>query len=962
MAHRSRPHVTIPAGAAPPLNPSPSAHDQSLSPINLWADRRNPVYTVHTPSSPSLLSSSHPGPRISLDVPGRPPSRAASAYEYETSRLSFPEPQLHRSSSQRTPYRSTSTNFTHRTSRSESVLTPDGLLTPTQYSISGESSRPPSFFENTPESISRDLSTELTELSNVEEALRKFQAGELPDAEWYRLVSPSVREVLDKKEVQRQSILFEIIKSEKDYVADLELVKEVFIDPLMNTLAVPSSRVKNFIREVFFNFDEILQHHQKMLTALFARQREQHPWVMTVADIILDNCLEFLAGYEEYIKHYPIAEMRHRSEMRRNTKYQYLVQQCSLDPRVRKRDIITFISRPVTRLPRLQLLLDNARKFTEPESQDAEDIPVILGILNEFIRSTQPGIEAAEEKVKFWSLCESLVYQKGEIIDLDLYDDTRSLQYQGRLSRKYKSEMNYHWADLHVALLDNYLLLLKPDVRSNDGRANPPTRHHVVSRPIPIDYLRLGMFDGPPENRKEKAEDGGLGLLDRVRPKYRQMFPFTIYHASSKMNRRYTLYAQSEQVRDRWLTAFNTALDIRRYRQEGNMFFVTHVINDGFFKQASSYTSGNFNGAGAHFTGRINAAIKFSSTAHKFVAVASSSGVFVAQKGEPAFRKVLSVYNPTCLVALPDVNKFFVLHDQGLYAYSLDLVARATLGISSTENAEASKERIAGDVLFFRAGRVGSRPMVLYVAKSFLQYNLYALEVVNSSDLHINPRRNTNGLFSFRAFGEPVSIPKDTLDIIMFRQRIVICSDKGLSLVDPTNLSLSAKSTLIPDFSDADFNNNLPMMTLKSRCASSKPLGIVRCDSSDELLVIYDELGCYTNKYGVPSRSSGYLRWETKATSYSWRGEHILLFSPEFIEIRTVQTGKLVQVIEGADMRRVDVGLLTSDKDLTTLVAMKGREEQGLVVDTLQELVETTEIRTTRSSEVPGMFDDFEVM
>ncbi len=99
------------------------------------------------------------------------------------------------------------------------------------------------------------------------------------------------------------------------------------------------------------------------------------------------------------------------------------------------------------------------------------------------------------------------------------------------------------------------------------------------------------------------------------------------------------------------------------------------------------------------------------STAHKFVAVASSSGVFVAQKGEPAFRKVLSVYNPTCLVALPDVNKFFVLHDQGLYAYSLDLVARATLGIASTENAEASKERIAGDVLFFRAGRVGSRPM-----------------------------------------------------------------------------------------------------------------------------------------------------------------------------------------------------------------------------------------------------------
>ena len=62
-----------------------------------------------------------------------------------------------------------------------------------------------------------------------EEGLSKFQHGELSDtdSEWHRLVPPEARVVLDRKEVQRQSILFEIIKSEKDYVADMELVKEV---------------------------------------------------------------------------------------------------------------------------------------------------------------------------------------------------------------------------------------------------------------------------------------------------------------------------------------------------------------------------------------------------------------------------------------------------------------------------------------------------------------------------------------------------------------------------------------------------------------------------------------------------------------------------------------------------------------------------------------------------------------
>lgn len=40
--------------------------------------------------------------------------------------------------------------------------------------------------------------------------------------------------------------------------------------------------------------------------------------------------------------------------------------------------------------------------------------------------------------------------------DLDLYDESRSLRFQGPLSRRYKSNMDLHWADLHVALLDNY--------------------------------------------------------------------------------------------------------------------------------------------------------------------------------------------------------------------------------------------------------------------------------------------------------------------------------------------------------------------------------------------------------------------------------------------------------------------------------------------------------------------------
>lgn len=77
---------------------------------------------------------------------------------------------------------------------------------------------------------------------------------------------------------------------------------------------------------------------------------------------------------------------------------------------------MTFLSRPVTRLPRMNLVLKESLKATDAEHPDMEALPIVIGILEDFVKSTQPGIEAAESKVKFWQLCESLVFQRGEVI------------------------------------------------------------------------------------------------------------------------------------------------------------------------------------------------------------------------------------------------------------------------------------------------------------------------------------------------------------------------------------------------------------------------------------------------------------------------------------------------------------------------------------------------------------------
>jgi hypothetical protein len=84
-----------------------------------------------------------------------------------------------------------------------------------------------------------------------------------------------------------------------------------------------------------------------------------------------------------------------------------------------------------------------------------------------------------------------------------------------------------------------------------------------------LEYLRIGGFNESPETRKVGADDGRL--LESLRFRMKPLYPFTVYHASAKSTRRYTLYAKSEAVRKKWKDALEDAIAIHKARQEANM-------------------------------------------------------------------------------------------------------------------------------------------------------------------------------------------------------------------------------------------------------------------------------------------------------------------------------------------------------------------------------------------------------
>ncbi|SRR5258707_8567612 len=120
----------------------------------------------------------------------------------------------------------------------------------------------------------------------------------------------------------------------------------------------------------------------------------------------------------------------------------------------------------------------------------------------------------------------------------------------------------------------------------------------------------------------------------------------------------------------------------------------------------------------------------------------------------------------------------------------------------------------------------------------------------------------------------------------------------------------------------------------------------------------YVAFGCYITKHGVPTRNSGFIRWECPIQSFVCQGPHVLLLSQTDIEVRHIPTGRLIQLIEGKEIRLLQK--LPKGKG-RTLAARLGEKDDTLgLSDQLFELVETSDLSDQCCNESDLMWEPWE--
>ncbi|WVQ78218.1 hypothetical protein IAT38_000301 [Cryptococcus sp. DSM 104549] len=710
-----------------------------------------------------------------------------------------------------------------------------------------------------------------------------------PNPEWHEIVDRSFGDSLSKQEQKRQGLWWEMIKGEREYVRDMKIVCDVFIQPLRECeppILSPPNRLHAFVAEVFSSAQQIYHAHLRLLGRLMERQRHEWPLITSATDILLQSFLEITELYEAYMKNYPFAEARVRRETTRNPAFRQFLASRNTASLTLRRDISVFLSRPVTRLPRILLILEALYKVTPEGHADREDLPAAREILQGVVRGTQPGIESAEAKIKIWNVAERLLFRKGEIVELDIADPKRMLVHMGYVFRRVRSETNWHgWQDLHAILLDNYFLLTRDEEHG---------KHVVISRPIHLDFLEIVSADGVPERRYDCVpryrKTSGAGMLEPVFQPERLMFPFTISIGGAS-GRTYTLCTAEE-----WKEKIEGAKTLRKFDVESNRIFAVHTTS-----------------APLELRETVTYAETFTWHGRETMAISTDKSVWLGWKRDNHSYRELIRFNTGHITTVSLIAEFawlLVVTSGSLIAFSLNKL------MPTSDNSTWVKHgRMQGDLLsqpehvvaWARVGVTKDRVLVVYAihARNSHHTTLHFLEPL------LPPSHSAPGSTSFRPFAS-LHLPGYASSLTFFRQTIAVITEKTIVIAEPGNPVYNSVPT-VGEQSGVKEDAMVVKLLTGSRTrvgvvggggSGVKPLGMWQV-GGNEFLLVYDWGACFVTKFGELSRSGAFLRWNLTPSYAVYRSPYLLLFDElgGRAEVRDISSGKVCEVVEEPGMK-----------------------------------------------------------
>jgi hypothetical protein len=600
-----------------------------------------------------------------------------------------------------------------------------------------------------------------------------------PKASWVEFYNISIDDVAkyDKKEVERQNILHEMVQTEENYVRNLTVLQTLYRDELAqaNPPLIPPKTLPSFLKDVFGKLDAVKKANEEyLLPQIKYRQKEQGPWIVGFSDIFRDWIRKARVAYIDYASAYPNAIFRVKQEMERNVLFKTFLNKCLQDERAARLDYNHYMKAPIGRLQSLVLLLETALRKSVNDNEEKKTLQSAIEEIRKVTFECDTRVGDGTRKVELSSL-QSRFQFKGNLprVDLNLDHLGRELLHQGELVRI--GGTRFTLVESYCFLFDHFFVLAKQEnIKSADGVVKSD-QYDITRMPIPMDLLVLESRDDElvvraalagvrvaaanNDRPKQTTKDSAPGLnhsststslassatgkgappaVANAEPNDKTMYPFKIRHLGRET---YTLYAQSSQSREDWCNKIIEAKTKHAhalFAQNAEPFKLKVIADTAFaYDGAASAQAGiaikgtpldravqevtalyaNYGRPAPVCRARVNCATSFLAGSKEMVAVGTDYGVYIAQTGDPrGWQKVIPNQKVTQIAVIEDFQLFILISDKSLMAYHLDVVCPPNGVTPSNDSTRAAPHKISGnkDVGFFSIARMKDRTLLFY--------------------------------------------------------------------------------------------------------------------------------------------------------------------------------------------------------------------------------------------------------
>ncbi|KAI0642272.1 CNH-domain-containing protein [Trametes meyenii] len=697
----------------------------------------------------------------------------------------------------------------------------------------------------------------------LKKQISRESLGELvePGTLWIHTVPAEVVASVSDAEKKRQEAINEVIYTERDFVRDMEYLRDCWIKPLREQDIIPQERREDFITQVFWNVNDIIAVNTRLRDALNKRQKS-YAVVEQIGDVLLEAVPHF-NPFVSYGAHQLYGKYEFEKEKSTNPAFARFVEETERLPESRKLELNGYLTKPTTRLARYPLLLGAVLKHTSEDNPDHTALPKAIEIVREFLKSVNAETGKAENRFNLLQLDQQLVFRPGEQVDLRLREEGRELIYKGALKKRGGSQGD--GGELMVFLFDHALLMVKPKSKVE--------QYKVYRRPIPLELL---LVSAPDEFATQKPQNNRQKQLIKNAPhapviavkEAKGGFSITFAHLGRKFYQ-ITLWASTYVSQRKWMEHIQKQQDTMRERSS---VFETVTLSEGFFIGVN----------------KVNCAAPFNQG--RKAVYGTDDGIYLSnlmeRNREPV--KVLALKDVEQVDVLEDYQLLIVLAERQVITFPLDALDPMD-PLSGLKRAK----RIASHISFFKAGVCVGKTLVCVVKSSPLSSTIKALEPI---DQNIRGRSKPTfrkllqgGNDTLRVFKE-FYIPVQSSSIHFLKTRLCIGCTNGFEIVDLE--TLDTQGLLDPADQSLEFVHKRENL---------RPLAIYRIDN--EFLLCYDEFAFYVNKAGWRSRKDFMVYWEGSPTGFALHYPYVLAFEPTFVEIRHVESGAMSQIIQGNNLR-----------------------------------------------------------